>query len=156
MKTLLFLLALSPILLIAKTVKPKVMHAIDRDNNRQHDRYYSRSSNHRDTQDEVLSSSVEATGEISVTITLQISTEALSEVTSEGGHHSNARLSYLDNNRIQITEDIAKGEGEYLETLLSMMNLHQDKESLKRIQDNFDELIYLRHNDFLDKLESLA
>ena len=151
MKTLLFLLALTPLLLVAKTVKPKVMHAQDRD----YHRHYSHSSNHRDTEDEILSSSAEATGQITVTISLQISTEALSEATSEGGH-STARLSYLDNNRIQITEDIAKGEGEYLETLLSMMHLHQDKKSLKKIQNNFDELIYLSHNDFLDKLESLV
>jgi len=153
MKTILFLLAISPILLVAKTIQPKVMHAQDRD----YHTHYSHSSTHRDTKDEILSSSADATAQISVTITLQISTEALSEVTSEGGgHHSNARLSYLDNNRIQITEDIAKGEGEYLETLLSMMHLRQDKKSLKKIQKSFDELIYLSHNDFLDKLESLV
>jgi len=153
MKTILFLLALTPILLVAKTIKPKVMHAQDRD----YHAHYSHSSNHRDTEDEILSSSADATAQISVTITLQISTEALSEATSEGGgHHSNARLSYLDNNRIQITEDIAKGEGEYLETLLSMMHLRQDKKSLKKIQKSFDELIYLSHKDFLDKLESLV
>jgi len=152
MKTLLFLLALTPLLLVAKTVKPKVMHAQDRE----YQEHYSHSSNHRNTEDEILSSSAEATSQITVTISLQISTEALSEITSEGGHHSSARLSYLDNNRIQITEDIAKGEGEYLETLLSMMHLSQDKKSLKKIQNNFDELIYLSHNDFLDKLESLV
>jgi glyoxylase-like metal-dependent hydrolase (beta-lactamase superfamily II) len=153
MKTLLFLLALTPLLLVAKTVKPKVMHAQDRE----YQEHYSHSSNHRNIEDEILSSSVEATGQITVTISLQISTEALSEVTSEGGGgHSTAHLSYLDNNRIQITEDIAKGEGEYLETLLNMMNLHQDKESLKKIQNSFEELIYLSHNDFLDKLESLV
>ena len=62
----------------------------------------------------------------------------------------------MDNNRIEITEDIAKGEGEHLETLLSMMNLNKDEATLKRIQKNFNTLIYLNHNDFLDKLESLA
>ena len=153
MKTILFLLTLAPLLLVAKTVKPKVMHAQNRDN---YHRHYSHSSNHRDQKEEVLSSSAEATGQITVTITLQISTEALSEVTSEGGHHSTARLSYLDNNRVQITEDIAKGEGEYLQTLLSMMNLNQDEASLKRIQKNFDALIYLSPNNFLNKLESLV
>ena len=152
MKTLLFLLALTPLLLLAKTINPKIMHAKDRD----YHEHYSHSSNHRDTEDEILSSSADATAQISVTISLQISTEALSEATSEGGHHSTVRLSYLDNNRIQITEDIAKGEGEYLETLLSMMHLRRDKKSLKKIQNNFDELIYLSHNDFLDKLESLV
>jgi len=153
MKTLLFLLVLTPLLLVAKTVKPKVMHAHDRE----YQNHYSHSSNHRDTEDEILSSSADATAQITVTISLQISTEALSELTSEGGgHQGTARLSYLDNNRIQITEDIAKGEGEYLETLLSMMHLNQDKKSLKKIQNNFDELIYLNPNDFLDKLESLV
>jgi hypothetical protein len=152
MKTILFLLALTPLLLLAKTINPKIMHAKDRN----HHEHYSHSSNHRDTEDEILSSTADATAQITVTISLQISTEALSEATSEGGHHSTVRLSYLDNNRIQITEDIAKGEGEYLETLLSMMHLSQDKKSLKKIQNNFDELIYLSHNDFLDKLESLV
>ena len=151
MKTLLFLLALTPLLLVAKTIKPKIMHAQDRE----YHRHYSHSSNNRDTEDEILSSSADATAQISVTISFQISTEALSEATSEG-HHSTARLSYLDNNRIQITEDIAKGEGEYLQTLLSMMYLNQDETSLKRIQKNFDALIYLSPNDFLDKLESLV
>jgi len=151
MKTLLFLLALSPLLVLAKTVKPKVMHGQDKD----YHEHYSHSSNHRDTQDDILSSSVEATGQISVEISFQISTEALSELTSEGGHGT-ARLSYLDNNRIQITEDIAKGEGEHLETLLSMMNLPKDGKTLKKIQNNFDDLIYLSHNDFLDKLENIV
>jgi hypothetical protein len=153
MKTLLFLLALTPLLLVAKTVKPKIMQAQDRDY-RQH---YSNSSNHRDRQEDILSSSADATAQISVTISLQISTEALSEATSEGGGgHSTVRLSYLDNNRIQITEDIAKGEGEYLETLLSMMHLRQDAQSLQTIQKHFEAFIYLNHNDFLDKLESLV
>jgi len=154
MKFLLFLLALSPTLLVAKTVQPKkVMHAQDRD----YHAHYSHSSNHQNVKEEIISSSADATAQISVTVTLQISTDALSEITSQGGvHHSNARLSYLDNNRIQITEDIAKGEGEHLETLLSMMHLCQDKKSLKKIQKSFNELIYLSHNDFLDKLESLV
>lgn len=153
MKTLLFLLALTPLLLVAKTVKPKVMHAQDRE----YHRHYSHSSNHRDTKEEILSSSADATAQISVTISLQISTDVLCEVTSEGGSgHSTVRLSYLDNNRIQITEDMAKGEGEYLETLLSMMNLPQDTQSLQTIQKHFEAFIYLNPNDFLDKLESLV
>jgi len=147
MKVLLLLLTLTPLLVVAKTVKPKVMHGKDRD----YHEHYSHSSNHRDTQDDILSSSVEATGQISVEISFQISTDA----TSENGH-TTAHLSYLDNNRIQITEDIAKGEGEHLETLLSMMNLPKDRNSLKKIQSSFDELIYLSHNDFLDKLENIV
>jgi hypothetical protein len=152
MKTLLCLLTLTPLFLLAQTVKPKIMHAQESN----YQEHYSHSSNHRDRKESILSSSADATAQISVTISLQVSTEALSEVTSEGNHHSTARLSYLDNNRIQITEDIAKGEGEYLETLLSMMHLNPDKKSLNKIQNNFDTFIYLSHNDFLDKLESLA
>ena len=150
MKTLLLLLVLTPLLLVAKTVKPKVMYAEDRD----YHQHYSDSYNH-DTKEEILSSSAEATAQISVNISLQISTEALSELTSES-HHDTAHLSYLNNNRIQITEEIAKGEGEYLRTLLSMMHLNQDETTLKRIQNNFDALIYLNPNDFLDKLETLV
>ena len=153
MKKLLFLLFFTPLLVVAKTVKPKIMHAQNRND---YHRHYSHSSTHRSTEDEILSSSAEATGQITINISLQISTDAVSQATSEESQHDTARLSYLDNNRIEITEDIAKGEGEHLETLLSMMNLSHDEMTLKRIQKNFDELIYLNPNDFLDKLERLT
>jgi len=131
-------------ILFAKTVEPKVMRAQNYHKNYEH------SSHHRDTKNDVLSSSVEASSEITVMVTVQAS----SEITSEE-HHGVARLSYLDDNRVQITQNIAQGQGEYITTLLEIMKLPTDEESLEKLQKNFDSLIYLSHNDFLDKVEAL-
>ena len=147
MKKLPLLLLIVPLLLQANRVKPKVMHAQDR---REYHHNYSHSSNHHDRTEDILCSTTEASGEIMFMITVQ----ATSEVTSEG-HHGHARLSYLDSNRVEITEDIAKGEGEHLETLLSIIKPDYDKKSLIVIQEHFDELIYLNHNDFLEKVAGL-
>jgi len=132
-------------LLTAQTVKPKEMRTTD------YTKHYDNSSNIDSTEDKVISSTAEASAQITIMVTLQAS----SEMTS-GRHGGTATMSFLDNNRIQITEEIAKGEGEHLETLLSMMKLKKDEKSLEKIQTHFDELIYLSHNDFLDKLESLV
>lgn len=134
-------------LLTAQTAQPKVFHAQD---TKHHDNYHT-SSSIKNTQDRVISSSAEASAQITVVITIQ----ATSEMTS-GSEHDEATLSFLDNNRIQITEEIAKGEGEYLTTLLTMMKLKKEKKSLKNLQDNFENLIYLTHDDFLNKLKTLV
>jgi len=116
----------------------------------QNDDDYSHSSHRHSVEDEILSTTTEASAEVS----LQISTEASSEITS-GEHHGIARISYLDNNRMDITQDIAQGDGEHLRTLLSMMKIPADAKNLEKIQSHFDELIYLSHNDFLNKLQTL-
>ena len=131
-------------LLTAKTVETKEMKAKD------YAKHYDRSSNINSTEDKVISSTAEASAQITIMVTLQAS----SEVTS-GRHSGTATMSFLDNNRLEITEEIAQGEGEHLETLLSMMKLKNDKKSLKKIQNHFDEFIYLSHNEFLDKLKVL-
>lgn len=133
-------------LLTAQTVQPQVMHAQDSS----HKRHYEQSIPRESTEDKVISSTAEASAQITVVVTLQ----STSQVTS-GRHNGTASMSFLDNNRIQITEEIARGEGEHLETLLTMMELKKDTKSLEKIQTHFDELIYLGHNDFLDKLENL-
>ena len=132
-------------LLSAGTVKSKDMYAHD-DN---YSKHYENSSDKITTKDRVISSTAEASAQITIMVTIQ----AISEVTS-GKNRNMATMSYLDNNRIQITEDIAKGEGEHLQTLLTMMNLNQ--KNLKTIQNNLEELIYLSHDDFLNKLETLG
>jgi len=143
MKKILPLLALSTLLLLGKTVEPKVMRA-------QNDDDYSHSSHRHSVEDEILSTTTEASAEVS----MRISTEASSEITS-GEHHGTARMSYLDNNRMDITQDIAQGDGEHLRTLLSMMKIPSDAKNLEKIQKSFDKLIYLSHNDFLNKLQTL-
>ena len=145
-KTLL-IIALFGSILSAKPVDTKVMRAKDSG----YSHHYSNSSHHHDTREDILSSSAEATSQISVAIFIQ----ATSEVTSQGAHHS-ARLSYLDNNRVQITKDIAQAKGEHLETLLTMMELPNNPKNLKNLQENLEELIYLSHDDFLEKLKVLV
>lgn len=134
-------------LLLAETVQPHVMHA----QGTKHQHHYEQSIPRESTEDKVISSTAEVSAQITIMVTLQ----ATSEMTS-GRHNGTASMSFLNNNRIQITEEIARGEGEHLETLLTMMELKRDKKSLEKIQRHFDELIYLGHNDFLDKLENLV
>lgn len=142
------LISLIPFLLIGKTVEPKVMRAQSHQEDRvpHYSENYSHSSHHNDRDEEIISSTIEVSSQLS----LVVSTEMTSEE-----HKNSARMSFLDNNRVQITKNIAKGEGEYLTTLLTMMKLSKDKKSLKKIQENFDNLIYLSHNDFLNKLQTL-
>ena len=147
MQKIILFLTLTTSLLLTKSIKPKVMRA---QNNNHHECYYSNSSHIHNAEDEILSSTVEASSEISIEISLQGTTELTSEK-----HHGTARMSYLDNNRIQITEDIARGEGEYLTTLLTMLEIPTNEKNLKKIQKRFNELIYLSHNDFLNKLQTI-
>jgi hypothetical protein len=148
MRKLPLLLLIIPLLLPAKRVKPKVMHA---QNQRDYHDSYAHSSNQQDRGEEIFCSTTEASGEIVFMIALQTT----SEITSEE-QYTNSRLSYLDHNRIEITEDIAKGEGEHLETLLSMIKPNYNKKkSLTILQKNFSELSYLNHHDFLKRIETL-
>ena len=150
MKKRLLLLPLTLSLLTAGTIQPKVMGA--RDSHRHYDRSSSR--HHSNRQDDVLSSTFEATAQIS----LLVSSEASSEATSHGGgRRGNARIvHFLNENRIDITTDMAKGEGEYLTTLLQIMKLKKDPLTLSRIQTNFNQFIELNPNDFLVKLKEIT
>lgn len=147
MKKMLILLPLVSSFIFAQTVKSKEMRAEDKP----YAKNYENSSNIKTTEDRVISSTAEASAQITVTVTLQIT----SEMTS-GKTNNIATISFLDNNRMQITEDIAKGEGEHLETLLSMMNLPSNHESLVNIQNHLENLIYLSHNNFLTTLKTLV
>jgi len=144
-KKLLFIAFLCS-LLSAETVTSKEMRAHDTN----YSKNYENSSNKETTKDSVISSTADASAQITIMVTLQV----ISEVTS-GRSENKATISFLDNNRIEITEDIAQGEGEHLETLLSMMKLEKNEKNLKKIQNNFENLIYLSHNDFLNKLTTL-
>jgi len=141
----LLLLPLFCSLLTAQTVETKNMQAKD------YEKHYEKSSNVDSTEERVISSSAEASAQITIMVTIQASSEAIS-----GRDGGNATMSFLDNNRMQITEEMAKGEGEHLETLLSMMKLKKNAKSLENIQLHFNQLIYLSHNDFLDKLSTLV
>jgi len=127
----------------AKEAKTQVMHAQDHP----HASDYSNSSSARSQKDAILSSTAE--------MSIQLSTVITSEA-SEAERRSQASMSYLDQNRVEITDDMAKGEGEYLETLLSLMELKKDNKTMSNIQNNFDDLINLPHKEFLTKLKTLA
>ncbi len=146
MQKIILFLALSTPLLLAKALEPKVMRAT----NYHHHEYYSNSSHIHNAEDDIISSTADTFSDTSVELSIQGTTKITS-----GEHHGSARMSYLDNNRIEITLDIAKGEGEYLTTLLRMLDIPTNKKNLKKIQKSFDELIYLSHNDFLDKLQAI-
>jgi len=132
--------------IFADTAKEKVFHAQDN----HHEDNYRHSSHVKDTEEQIISSTAEVSAEITVAITVQ----AITEITSRT-HSNQARMSFLDNNRIQITEDIAKGEGEHINTLLRMMSIKNDKKNLKTLQKNLNNLIYLSHNDFLKCIPKL-
>jgi hypothetical protein len=131
----------------AKRVETKVMHGQNREAYQTH---YDNSLNHQDTKEEILSSTTEASGEVIFMMATQISSDATSQNSS-----AHAKLSYLDKNRIEITEDMARGEGEHLETLLSMIKPHYKQKHLTLLQKHFDEFIYLNSNDFLKKVDKL-
>jgi hypothetical protein len=149
MKKILFLiLPLTISLLTASKFEPKVIKA--RDGHRQYDR--SSRHNHNSGRNDILSSTSEASSEISV----GISCEATSQATSHN-RHSNAHIAhFLQENRIDITTDMAKGEGEYITTLLHIMNLKKDSSTLGKIQTNFDQFIDLDADDFLVKLKDIS
>jgi len=144
-KTLLFLLIFSMISLFAETIKPKTMHATD------HYRHYSRSAGGASHNNPFLS-----TMEASAEITSMVSFEASSQATTNPNRRGNAHLStFIEQNRIEITQDIARAEGEYLTTLLSMMHLNRDETYLLALQSNFDAFISLDAQQFQHKLREI-
>ena len=132
--------------ILAGTIKPRIIHA--------HDNVYRR--------DSLGMSSIDASLQASVEITSIATLEGTSQATSgRGGQLPRDRaryykpISFLENNRDIIMEDISKGEGEHLTTLLKLMKLKRDSKSLSKIQMNFNTLLTLNSIDFLYKLEKL-
>ena len=62
----------------------------------------------------------------------------------------------MEKNRVQITQDISQGKGEYLITLLNIMNIKQDTPTLTKIQSNFKTLSVLNNEKFLSKLAEIS
>ena len=147
MKKRLLLLPFLGSLLWAESVETKVLRAHDNS----YEQHYEKSSNVETTEDRVISSTAEASAQITIAVTLQVSSEFISRK-----NYTAATISFLDHNRLQITEEIAQGNGEHLTTLLGMLKLDQSEKNLKNIQSNFNSLIYLNHDSFLNKLESLS
>jgi hypothetical protein len=132
---------------MAQTVQPKEMYAQDTNPNH----IYDHSLPGNRTEDKVISSSAEASAQITIVVTLQLSSEM-----TTGKSGGSATMSFLEKNRLQITEEIAQGEGEHLATLLKMMELKSDHKSLTKLQSHFDELVNLDEPAFLSKVKALV
>jgi len=158
MKTILIILSILITSTGAKSINSKVIRA--------HDGY--RSSGHTTYrgggrhQDDILLSTIDATSEISVQVTSAISLEASTQATSQPPQQGRIRrrnysqIKFLQKNRVQITQDISQGRGEYLITLLNMMNIKQDTPTLTKIQSNFETLSALDDEKFLSKLTEIG
>ena len=149
MKNLLLLTITLNSIIFGKTIEPKIMHAQDYhepEANKNIDTYSESSESHHHSKD-ILSTTIETSVQISIGVSSQITSEGASNV---------ARMSFLNKNRIKIIEEIAQGEGEYLTTLLNIMKIKSNSTTIKILQDNFNQLIYLSHENFLKKLNSLV
>jgi len=158
MKTILIILSILITSTGAKSINSKVIRA--------HDGY--RSSGHTTHrgggrhQDDILLSTIEASSEMSIQITSAVSLEASTQATSQPPQQGKIRrrnysqIKFLQKNRVQITQDISQGRGEYLITLLNMMNIKQDTSTLTKIQSNFETLSALDDEKFLSKLMEIG
>jgi len=144
----------------AKNIEPRVIRGHDNHYDRGHTTTH-RSSHSTNTQDDILLSTIEASSEISIQITSAISLEASTDATSQDPQNHRrqreySQIKFLNNNRVQITQNISQGKGEYLSTLLNMMNIKPNKPTLLKIQSNFDVLLGLKDEEFLDKLAKIS
>jgi hypothetical protein len=157
MKTILILLSIFITTTTAKSINPKIIRANDGYRSSGH-------INHRGGgrhQDDILLSTIDATSEISVQVTSALSLEASTEATTQPPQNRRRRRNYsqikfLEKNRVQITQDISQGKGEYLITLLNIMNIKQDTPTLTKIQSNFKTLSVLNNEKFLSKLAEIS
>jgi len=144
-KRSLLLLSCTVISLYGGSIKPKVVHATD------YPRHYRGSTGVRKA-DPLISTS-EASAQISSLLSLEASSQA---TTNPAGRGNPRAYSFLEENRIEITEEIAKGEGEHLQTLLGLMHLKADETTLLALQSNFEQLIYLNPEQFLTQLSQMS
>jgi hypothetical protein len=141
-------------ILVGETVKPRVIKA--------HDRVYRREGSYHHGRGKSMGvSSIEASFEISIELTSIGITEASSNATTNGQRRGvrrrgYAELKFLKDNRTKITQDISQGGGEHLLTLLTMMKLKRDRETLSKIQSNFDSLSSLDNGKLLSKLREIS
>ncbi len=156
MRKIFILLAILSNLILAGKIKPRVIHA--------HDNVYRGSSSGGYRRDSLGMSSIDVSFQATVDITSIATLEGTSQATSGGGRGEAPRrdrakyyksISFLKNNRDVIMEDISKGDGEHLATLLKLMKLKRDSKNLSKIQMNFNTLLTLNSIDFIYKLEKL-
>ncbi len=146
-----FILPFLLIIINAQTIKSTTIKA--------RDRVTHSSRGHHNRNDTMFLSTIEASSEATIQITSVVSLEVSTEATS-GTPHQRSRnyseLEFLKKNRFKITEDISNGEGEYLLTLMKMMNLKKDSITLSKIQSNFKNLLALENEAFLSELRMIS
>ncbi len=157
MRKIFILLAILSNFILADKIKPRVIHV--------HDNVYRNSGGYSRSyrRDSLGISSIEASSQATVDVisiaTLEGTSQAISGEKRETPTKDRARyyksISFLKNNRDTIMEDISKGNGEHLATLLKLMKLKRDSKSLSKIQMNFNTLLTLNGIDFIYKLENL-
>ncbi|HHH20166.1 MAG TPA: DUF3015 domain-containing protein [Campylobacterales bacterium] len=144
------ILLLIPLLLSTAqtgTIKPQTVEARD---HRHYDRSVRGGSRHGDS---LLISTFEATAQISSILL----SEASSQATTYGNqapHHRRA-IHFIEENRIEISQDMARGDGEHLSTLLTMLDLDHDAPRLLAIQSDFDALSQLDSAELLTQLKAM-
>ncbi len=159
MRKIFILLAILSNFILADTIKPRVIHVHDnvyRNSNIDYGRSYRR--------DSLGISSIDASCQATVDVISIATLEGTSQATSGGREEVQRRrdraryykpITFLKNNRGIIMEDISKGEGEHLATLLKLIKLNINNKNLSKIQTNFNTLLTLNDIDFIYKLKKL-
>lgn len=172
MKKVIIILMLLSTIIIAKKITPRVIHVHDRvkhedDNlyrNRDYVNYggYESSDGYNEDYgrgDNPIGISTQATVGVSTIATSEGTSQSTSGRGGRGVPRSRPRyykpITFLKKNRDIIMEDVSKGEGEHLTTLLKLLKLKRDSSSLSKIQKNFNSLLTLNSIDFIYKLEKL-
>ncbi len=152
------ILAILSNMILAGKIKPRVIHV--------HDNVYRGSSgggySRGYRRDSFGMSSIDASSQVTIEVTSIATLEGSSQATSgRGGGVPRGKpkyykpITFLKNNRDIIMEDISKGDGEHIITLLKLMKLKRDNNSLSKIQKNFNTLLTLDTINFIYQLEKL-
>jgi len=83
--------------------------------------------------------------------------EASSQATTHGSHspYDPYVINFIEENRIEISQDMAQAKGEHLTTLLKMLDLQHSKTHLIAIQSEFETLSSLSSNELLIQLKAM-
>jgi len=162
MKKIILLLPILLISLNAGTIKAKRVKAKDRTNHH-HSTHHSR----HNTQEDVLLSTFEVSSEASSQVSFEISVEMSTEATSQSSTEKRYReeninrrrkrryqkaISFLKSNRSNIDINMAQAKGEYLSSLLKILELKEDKDTLTQIQSDFYKLSKLDNKKLISTL----
>jgi len=127
------ILILLPILLISKTITPKLIKV--------HDRYRYRRGNPNGVGISSIEASFQATS---------IGFLATSSIEYDRQHRYSQKEIFLEENRAQIEKEISYGKGEYLSTFLELIEIKPSKKAILKLQNNLPTLSKLENREFLE------